>query len=95
MNAAASTAAVHAAMANAVKATGSIIFLEPAEFQRILASQRDAVIVTATGGVFTTKYKYLTSYKGLTFFTVSRDPLPLPGSSEVIAAKKIWVPDML
>jgi hypothetical protein len=42
--------------------------------------------------VFRTSYLYLTSYKGLAFFTKSPEPLILPGGSEVIQAQKIWIP---
>jgi hypothetical protein len=36
---------------------------------------------------------YLTSYKGLAFAAKSEEPLPLPPSTELILAEKIWIPD--
>jgi len=44
------------------------------------------------GGVFRKNYQYLMSYKGLTFFTKSAAPLPLPGGAELVNAGRIWTP---
>jgi hypothetical protein len=41
---------------------------------------KEPLIVLAEGGIFGRNYKYLMSYKGLTFFTKSGAPLPLPGA---------------
>ena len=90
MGAAAGAAA--AAIALAVKASGTIVRVEPDEFGRILARQPSLLVVTAEGGFFSTKYQYLTSYKGLAFFTKSGVPLSLPDGTEVVAARKIWIP---
>ena len=79
-------------MVQAVKASGTIVRVVPDEFVRILRRQKDPLIVHATGGVFSTKHLYLLSYKGLTFFTKSAESLTLPGGSEVVEAKAIWVP---
>ena len=51
-----------------------------------------ALVVHATGGIFSTSYRYLTSYKGLAFYTKAREPLELPTSTELVQAKAIWVP---
>ena len=85
-------AAAAAAIAQAIKASGSIVKVEPAEFERILARQHGLLVVTAQGGFFSTKYQYLTSYKGLAFFAESATQLNLPGSIELVVAKKIWIP---
>lgn len=84
-------AAAAAAIARAVKASGVLVKLEPEEFRKLLERQRDGLVVVAEGGVFGTKYEYLTSYKGLAFYTSSKQALPL-GSAEVVMAKKIWIP---
>ena len=89
---AAAGAAAAAAIALAVKASGTIVRVEPDEFGRILARQPSLLVVTAEGGFFSTKYQYLTSYKGLAFFTKSGVPLSLPDGTEVVAARKIWIP---
>ena len=50
------------------------------------------LVVHAVGGFFTTSYQYLTSYKGLAFFAKSSAPLTLPSGTELVQAKKIWIP---
>jgi hypothetical protein len=85
-------AAAYAAIANAVKASGVIIRVEPDSFMKILDKTKDPLVVTARGGLIKASYRYLTSYKGLAFFTKSSNPLTLPGSAEVIASKEIWIP---
>jgi len=73
-----------------------VVRVEPDDFLRILGRQESPLVICATGGflspLFGTNYQYLTSYKGLAFFTKSPNPLELPGDSEVIEAKKIWIP---
>lgn len=90
--AAAAGAAVAAAIAKAIKASGAIVKMEPEEFIKILHRVEKPLVVNATGGFLNTQHRYLTSYKGLFFYTSSSDPLQLPGSVELIAAKKIWIP---
>ena len=86
-------AAAHAAaIAQAIKASGVLVRLEPADFTRILHKQDETLVVIAPGGFFSRGWHYLTSYKGLAFFTKSKDPLPLPGRAEVVEAKSIWIP---
>jgi hypothetical protein len=85
-------AAAAAAIAQATKASGVIVRLEPNEFIQILMRQDAPLVVAAQGGFFGTNYQYLTSYKGLAFFTKSATPLPLPKAAEVVVADKIWIP---
>jgi hypothetical protein len=84
--------AAGAAIAQAIKASGTIVKLDPREFERILARQPGLLVVTAQGGIFSTRYRYLTSYKGLAFCSDSATPLNLPAGCEVVAARKIWIP---
>lgn len=86
-------AAAAAAIAKAVKASGVIVRVESAEFEAVLGRVAEPLVVHATGGFFTPTHRYLTSYKGLAFWTKSGTPLPLPSGAEVVEAKKIWVPD--
>ena len=86
-------AAAAAAMMQAVKASGVVVRVEPAAFAELLARTPDPLVVHAIGGVFTTKYLYLTPYRGLAFHTTSLTPLELPPRAEVIHAKKLWVPE--
>ena len=85
-------AAAAAAIAQAVKASGVIVRVEPRDFLGILQRQEKPLVVHATGGFFNTNYQYLTSYKGLAFFTKSDIPINLPGGTELVQAKKIWIP---
>jgi hypothetical protein len=86
------SAAAAAAIAQAVKASGVIVRVEPDDFLGILQRQRGALVVHATGGFFSTNYRYLTSYKGLAFFTKSPTLLDLPSGTELVQAKAIWIP---
>jgi len=90
--AAGGAAAAAAALAQAVKASGAIVRVEPADFEIILNKATEPLIVCCEGGFLSPKYKYLTSYKGLAFFAKSPAPLSLPGDAEVIRARKIWIP---
>ena len=69
--------AAYAAIANAVKASGVIIRVEPDSFMKILDKTKDPLVVTARGGFIKASYRYLTSYKGLAFYTKSSTPLSL------------------
>ena len=89
----AAAAARAAAIANAIKASGAIVQVEPDDFILILSKVDRPLVVMATGWFLKTNYQYLTSYKGLIFFTKAPAPLLLPGIVELIAAKKIWIPN--
>ena len=92
MSGSAAAAGAAAAMAQAIKASGTIVKVEPQQFERILARQPGLLVVTAQGGLFSTQYQYLTSYKGLAFFCKSPTALNLPSGHEVVVAQKIWIP---
>ncbi len=85
-------AAAAAAIAQAIKASGVLVNVTPADFQSLLQRQRDALVVHSVGGFFSTNYQYLMSYKGLAFYTKSSEPLVLPATAEVIQSKSIWIP---
>lgn len=90
-NGAAGAAVAAAAIANAIKAMGPIVIVEPQVFLDILQRTEKPLVVHSPAGLMT-KYKYLTSYKGLIFFTKSKDALLIPASAETISAKKIELP---
>ncbi|MFH0769254.1 MAG: hypothetical protein V1932_06785 [Chloroflexota bacterium] len=92
-SAAAVAAARAAAIANAIKASGAIVQVEPDDFILLLSKVDRPLVVMATGGFMKKNYQYLTGYKGLIFFTKSPTPLMLPGGAELIASKKIWIPN--
>jgi hypothetical protein len=91
-------AAAHAyqVIANAVKASGVIVHVTPEDFLSLLSRvEKPLVVVAAVKGLFGTGHTaYLASHKGLAFYAKSKTPLHLPGSAEVVQAKKIWIPEM-
>jgi hypothetical protein len=89
---AAAAGAAAAATAQAIKASGAIVRVEPGDFLAILQRQPGALVVHATGGFLSTNYQYLTSYKGLVFFAKATEPLDLPKGTELVQAKAISVP---
>jgi hypothetical protein len=78
--------------AQAIKASGAIVRVEPEDFLRILARSADPLVVRAPGGFLSSGHEYLTSYKGLAFFANSPEPLTLPEGAEVVEAQRIWIP---
>ncbi len=88
----AGAAAAAAAIAKAIKASGAIVRVEPSDFQKITAKTDAPLVVRAESGVWSKKYQYLTSYKGLFFYTKSPSELSFGGNAEMVLAKKIWIP---
>jgi thiamine pyrophosphate-dependent acetolactate synthase large subunit-like protein len=86
-------AAHAAAIANAIKSSGVVVKLEPRDFMEIVNRAENPLIVVGQGGVFKKHLQYLTSYKGLAFFTTSPTPLMFPSRLEIVRAKTISVPD--
>ncbi len=89
---AAGAAAAAAAIAQAIKASGAIVKMDPEQFQKILSKSSEPAVVMAHNGWPTKKYHYLTSYKGLFFYTKSVNALMLPSGTDLITAEKIWIP---
>ncbi len=94
MSAAGIAAASAAAIANAIKASGVLVNVAPEDFAAVLRRIERPLVVTSEGGYFTTHYKYLTSYKGLAFYTKARAPLVLPAGAEVVRAQGISIPQL-
>ena len=86
-------AAAHAAaIANAIKASGVVVRVQPQDFINILRRAEKPLVIYAEAGFFSTKYQYLTSYKGFAFFTRSSQPIQFASGVELIVAEKIWLP---
>ena len=81
-------------MANAIKANGVVVRVEAPAFMAILKKEPEPLVVIGKGGVFKKHHQYLTSHKGLAFFTTSEIALELPGKVQIIAAKTISIPDI-
>jgi hypothetical protein len=93
MNAGADAAvAAVAAIAQATKASGVIVRVGERDFLSIAERADSPLVVYSRGGFLSRKHQYLTSYKGLAFFTKSGQPLPLPAKAELVTADKIWIP---
>jgi len=91
---AASTAAAEMGMnINAIKASGAIVSVEPNDFVAILGMTESPLVVRAESGLFTRKYHYLSSYKGLVFYTKTQAPLVFSPKVELVTARKIWIPE--
>jgi len=88
----ASAAAAAGAIAEATKASGAIVKMTPQEFQKILNRAGDSLVVTGYYGWPSKKHHYLTSYRGIFFYTKSDRPLVMPSGAEQVAVEKIWIP---
>ncbi|MCP4641330.1 MAG: hypothetical protein GY851_12890 [bacterium] len=86
--------AMIAHISNAIKACGSMVRVDERTFSRIVDANPTGLYVVATGGVFSTHYKYLTSYRGLTFHCKTPNKLGFPREAEVITAEKMSIPDL-
>ncbi|MGC9455604.1 MAG: hypothetical protein ACP5HU_12190 [Phycisphaerae bacterium] len=88
---AAGASAAHA-IAEATKASGVIVRVRNEDFLVLLEMNDEPLAVHATGGFFSKHHQYLTSYRGLAFFTKSKVLLDLPAHCQVVEARKIWIP---
>lgn len=85
-------AAVAVAIAEAIKASGALVRIEPVDFDRMLRRMDAPLVIHAETGLRKTKHEYMTSYRGFIFHTKTDTPIRLPDMCETIKAKKIWIP---
>lgn len=91
--AASGAAAAAAAIANAIKASGAIVQIEPADFEGLVERiAAPLVLHQKAGGMFARNHQYATSYRGFVFFTSTPAELYLPEHAELLPVKKIWMP---
>lgn len=88
----AAAAVAAAAIAQAIKASGAIVSVEADNFMTILSKAEKPAVVVAIRGFRKKKYQYLAGYKGLIFYSKSYVPLHFTSDTELIVAKKIWIP---
>ena len=81
-----------AAIRKAIKASGVVVHVEPEEFSNILRKVDQPLIVYSPPRMLMRRHQYLTSYKGLAFFTKSAQQIDLPRNVEVVIAKSLWMP---
>jgi hypothetical protein len=84
--------AAAAAIVNAIKASGVVVRVEPEDFAKILGRVEKPLVIYSKGGLFTTKHRYLVSYKGFAFYTQTSNALELTSAVEVVNARSIWIP---
>lgn len=80
------------AAANAIKASGVVVRVAPEDFAKILGRIEKPLVIYNKGGLFSTRHRYLVSYKGFAFYTRTPNEIFLPGSAEVVNARSIWIP---
>lgn len=80
------------AMAEAQKALGGLVHVEPEQFLQVLGRTANPLVVTAAPRGLAVSHHYVTSYKGILFHAKSRQPLTLPRGAEVVKARKISMP---
>ncbi len=85
-------AAAPVVVAQAIKASGAVIGVEPGDFMEIIKKAGPSLVIKAKGGFFKANYQYMTSFKGFVFFTKSGSELTFPAEVEFINAKEIWIP---
>lgn len=88
----AAAGAAIAAIANAIKASGAVVRVQPEDFANILSRVEKPLVIYNTGGLFKTRHQYLVSYRGFVFYTKTSNQIDLPKSVEIIIAKSIWIP---
>jgi hypothetical protein len=88
----AAAAVAAAAIAQAIKASGAIVSVEADNFMAILSKAEKPAVVVAVRGFRKKKYQYLAGYKGLVFYSKSNVPLQFTSETELIVAKRIWIP---
>jgi hypothetical protein len=81
-----------AVIADAIKASGAIVRVENSDFLTIIKRAEKPLVVIKQKSFWSPNYKYISSYKGLAFFTKSAEPLRLPSDIELIMAKSISIP---
>ncbi len=92
--AAASSAATASAYSRRLILGGPMVAVDTDTFLRIVSGNRDKVLVVhaVVKGLFSEKHVYATNYKGFTFVTKTKEPLPITPDVE---AKKIWIPQSM
>ena len=84
--------AAAAAVIQAARASGVIVRIEPDDFSWLVDQNEQPLVVHAIGGLFTKTHRYLTSHRGLAFYTKSTRELRLPPACQLVEAKSIWIP---
>ena len=88
----AAAAAAQHAIANAIKSFGVVVTVKNDDFLSILRRTEKALVVMSDKSFWSLSYKYLTSYKGLAFYTKSSELLNLPSDVEIVKSQRMRLP---
>jgi hypothetical protein len=91
-NCAGAAAAAQHAIANAIKAFGVVVTVANKDFMTILERTEKPLVVMSGKSFWSPNYKYVSSYKGLAFYTKSNELFRLPGDGELVMSEKIRLP---
>jgi hypothetical protein len=81
---------IQAEIAKAIMAYGSSVLLSPTDFVKIVTRQESPLVVFAMhSGIFSTRYAYLTAYRGLAFYCDSKTELVFEDNTEFVRAAKM------
>lgn len=69
-----------------------IVTVENDEFMRLVKQANDPMIIHQIPGWFSGQNRYLLTYRGVTFYTRSKEELSISKNAEVITAKYFYVP---
>lgn len=92
--AAGAIAVADALIAQAKRAIGAIVELNPDDFQKIINDEEKPFIVVSRGGFIRKYYQYFAGCNGLVFYARPIDTIQFKSSTKVIEAKKITIPDL-
>jgi len=90
--AAGGAAAAGIIVAQALKASGAIVEVEPGDFRSLIDRVDKPLVVVSQAGMFRKYYQYLAGVRGLIFYAKSAETLHFKGGTEVVQANKIWIP---
>ena len=90
--AAGGAAAAGVIVAQAIKASGAIVEVQPKDFQSLIDREEKPLVVVSHKGIFKKQYQYLAGCRGIILYTRSQETLRFKGGTEVVQAKKIWIP---
>jgi hypothetical protein len=85
--------AAHAAIQQAIKASGAIVRIESKEFSRLISKMDSGLVIESVTHFFGKGYyKYSTSYSGFIFYCKSNEQISVSSRLEKISARSMWFP---
>lgn len=71
---------------------GIVISVENDEFMRLMKQANDVIVIHQKPTWWQSYNRYLMSYRGMTFYTRSKEELVISKYSEVVTAKHFYAP---